>query len=207
MLTGLILAGGRGSRMGGCDKGLVVWNGRPLVTWVAERLRPQVGSLLLSANRSVDSYRALGLIPLLDQDPLAFRGPLAGIRQGLIACQTDWLLVSPCDTPIIPHDLAERLLRAVRKQNAMAAFPVSADGRSHPGHCLVHRSLLGLLDEWMGQNHGRLHTWLGAAGAVAVPFDDSAAFQNLNTPDDLASFGARSPSILAASPSFTDYHD
>ncbi len=111
-VTGLILAGGEGRRMGGVDKGWVLWHDRPLVVWVQERLRPQVGSLLISANRSLERYAALGL-PVVRDDVPGFAGPLAGIAAGLAAAPTDWLVTAPCDSPLLPRDLVARFRSAL----------------------------------------------------------------------------------------------
>ena len=133
-LTGLILAGGRGSRLGGIDKGLLDVRGTPLVQQVAARLAGQVDALLLSANRSLDRYRALGFDPLTD-GPYVDAGPLAGIRAGLAACATDWLLAVPCDMPFVPLDLRARLLGAAPQDDCRARVPF--DGEHHHYACVL----------------------------------------------------------------------
>ncbi len=183
-ITGLILAGGRGRRMGGQDKGLLQLASRPLVRHVFERLAPQVTKVIISANRNRNAYRALGCPVLADSLP-GHPGPLAGMLAALEHIDTDWLLTVPVDCPRLPADLAARLLAAVKANHARAAV-ASVAGHREPAFNLVHRDRLPLLAEALAAGERRLGAWLAQQGAVAVDFPDrAAAFDNLNTPDDL----------------------
>ena len=185
-VTGLVLAGGRGSRLGGTDKGLLELDGQPLVQRAARRLAGQVGPLLLSANRNLDRYRALGFEPLTD-GPYPNAGPLAGLRAGLLACGTPWLLAVPCDMPLLPVDLCERLLLAAAFDDLRARVPF--DGQRHHYACLL-LPRIGLAQVEAGLESGRrsLRELLHAIGWIGVDFAASGphAFSNINTPADLA---------------------
>ena len=180
-ITGLLLAGGRGSRMGGADKGLLLLDDEPLALHTLRRLRPQVGSVLISANRNPDTYRQWG--PVIADDDDGFRGPLAGLLAALCACPTDWLAVAPCDLPALPSDAIARLAAALDGAQAAFAMP---DGQHHSLVCLVHRGLAPALRDTLAAGNPRVSDWFAAVGAVAVRFSDAAAFANLNTPADLA---------------------
>lgn len=183
-ITGLVLAGGRGTRMGGVDKGLQPLQGRPLVAHVLQRLKPQVGPLLISANRHLDQYAALGFAVLRDADP-DFNGPLAGLLAGLQAAHTDWLLCVPCDAPCLPLDLAARLTAAAGDVDVV--FPVS-EQIAQPTFCLLRARLQHDLRLHLANGGRRLGAWLRAQAHRAVPFDqagDASAFFNANTLPDL----------------------
>lgn len=183
-ITGLVLAGGAGRRMGGIDKGLLDYGGRPLVARVIERLAPQVDGLLVSANRNLDVYRGFGH-PVLTDAEEGFPGPLAGLRAGLAACPTPWLLACPCDCPALPCDLAHRLLAAATAQDRPIAVVTSPAGRQ-PVFQLCHRSLLPALDSYLAAGNRRVGLWCSEQGALEVHFDATDAFRNLNHPADLA---------------------
>jgi molybdenum cofactor guanylyltransferase len=180
-ITGLILAGGRGRRMGGTDKGLVDWHGKPLVEHVVERLRPQVATLRISANRNLDRYRAWAPV-IEDPEPSAFAGPLTGILTALRTTTTDWLAVAPCDLPALPLDAIARLAAGLAGSRAAYAAP---DGQGHSLVCLLHRSLAPELARHVGDGGARVGAWFAMCGATAVPFADAAAFVNLNAAADL----------------------
>lgn len=182
-LTGLILAGGAGRRMGGADKGLLDFQGRPLVAHVIERLAPQVANLLISANRNLDIYVRLGY-PLVSDIQPDYPGPLAGLAAGLAACQTDWLVCVPCDCPALPLDLVSRLFAAVTKESALMAVPVT-EGQLQPTFQLCHRSLLPALSAYLASGERRVSGWCRQQGAVEVAFVDIRAFRNLNHPSEL----------------------
>jgi len=185
-VTGLVLAGGRASRLGGIDKGLLVVNGQPLVQTVARRLAGQVGTLLLSANRNLDRYRALGFEPLTD-GPYPNAGPLAGLRAGLLACTTPWLLAVPCDMPFVPVDLCRRLLQATAIDDPRARVPF--DGERHHYACLLlPRTALAQVEAGLESGRRSLRELLHAIGWIGVDFAASGpqAFSNLNTPADFA---------------------
>jgi molybdopterin-guanine dinucleotide biosynthesis protein A len=183
-VTGLVLAGGAGSRLGGRDKGWVVHQHRPLVEQVIERLAPQVGALRISANRSLERYAALGFAVVTD-DPawLPCPGPLAGLLAGLQGLESEWLAVVPCDAPRLPCDLVDRLADAAAAGHRAAVARTSAG--IEPLFCLLHRTLHGALREALAAGTRGAGAWLDAVGVVAVPYDDVTAFSNINRPDDL----------------------
>lgn len=182
-ITGLILAGGAGRRMGGADKGLLEYQGRPLVTHVIERLAPQVDSLLISANRNLDIYARLGY-PLVSDDQSDYPGPLAGLAAGLAACTSDWLVCAPCDCPALPLDLISRLQAAVTEPSTLMAVPVT-EGQLQPTFQLCHRSLLPALSAYLASGERRVSGWCRQQGAIEVAFPDISAFRNLNHPTEL----------------------
>jgi molybdopterin-guanine dinucleotide biosynthesis protein A len=192
-VTGLVLAGGRGARMGGVDKGWVLHDGEPLVATVLRRFTPQVGSVLISANRNVDAYRALAEV-VTDEDarlPLEpFPGPLAGVLAGLQRATSDWIALAPCDAPALPADLVVRLADAVGE--AFAAYPVTA-GRRQPACALVRRSTEPSLRAYLRSGGRAMHRWFETLGAVEVSFDDAAAFRNINAPADARLDGGTHP--------------
>ncbi len=183
-ITGLVLAGGEGRRMGGADKGLLPLADRPLVAHVLARLAPQVDGILISANRNLDAYRAFGH-PVLPDTVGAAQGPLAGLHAGLAACATPWLLTCPCDCPALPADLAARLLAAAEAGQAAIAVATAA-GKTQPAFQLLRRELLPALEAHFAAGGRKLMAWCREQGAVEVEFPDPAAFRNLNTPEDLA---------------------
>lgn len=193
-VTGLVLAGGEGRRMGGTDKGLLELRGQPLAAVAAERLRPQVARLLLSANRNLDAYRALGVEVVTDtvNDGDRTAGPLAGVLAGLEHCGTEWLACVPCDSPAAPPDLVSRLLAAANTARAPAAFATTEQG-AHPVFMLVRQDCLAGLRDFVRQGGRRIRAWQDAIGAVATHFPDEAAFANINTPEDLAAVSPPSP--------------
>ncbi|WP_039055293.1 molybdenum cofactor guanylyltransferase MobA [Enterobacter sp. Bisph1] len=182
-VTGVVLAGGKASRMGGQDKGLLQLKGKPLWQHVAERLSPQVTSVVISANRNLDIYRASRL-PVISDTLQDFPGPLAGMLSVMQQSAGEWFLFCPCDTPHIPVDLAERLQRSV--QHSPAAW-VHDGERDHPAIALVQRSVLPLLQDYLTSGERRVMVFMRQAGGHSVDFSDvKSAFANVNTPDDLA---------------------
>jgi molybdopterin-guanine dinucleotide biosynthesis protein A len=174
--SGLILAGGEGRRMGGRDKGLVEFHGRPLIDWVVERVRPQVGELFISANRNLGEYGRRGAPVLADTLP-GFQGPLAGMLSGLEAARGAWLLVVPCDVPHLPVDLARRLMAAAGEAQALFA---EDDARAHPAIALVNRNCLLPLRDYLAAGGRSVNGFLTAVDARAVHFPNPDAFRNLN---------------------------
>ena len=187
-ITGLILAGGRGSRMGGVDKGLQPHQGRPLAQHVLQRLAPQVGRLMVNANRNRAAYEALG-VPVWPDALPDYPGPLAGFLAGLERCETDWLVTVPCDAPRFPHDLVERLARAAVAANAELALPVTVDDDDRPwlqpAFCLLHVSLMESLVVFTRSGQAKIERWTALHRRVEVPFDEADAFFNANTLADL----------------------
>lgn len=188
-ITGLVLAGGRGARMGGADKGLVFFGGQPLVLHVVRRLAPQVTTLLISANRNLDAYREMAEVVTDPVDLEPHAGPLAGILAGLSAAPTPWLAVAPCDAPYLPPDLIARLSEGLAGRPA--AY-VRTRERAHPLIALLHKSLAPALAAWLHAGRRRAVDWLDGQAAAAVRFDDEAAFSNFNRSDDLDA-NAREP--------------
>ena len=186
-ITGLVLAGGQGAHVGGADKGLLELHGLPLIEHVLGRLAPQVSSVMISANRNLDRYRLL--VPrVLSDAPTGgerFRGPLAGIHAGLSHSPTAWVAVVPCDAPQLPRTLFARLAEAVNTRGALAAC-ARVDGRMQSVFCLLATSLVASLAPHMERGGRAVHGWLTEVGAVAVDFDDVAAFRTINTVDALS---------------------
>ena len=181
-ITGLVLAGGLGRRMGGVAKGLQVFKGRPLLACVLERLQPQVGTLLINANQELPEHGRFGC-PVVSDADADFAGPLAGMLAGLRACGSDWLLSVPCDSPFLPLDLGERLAATLLSSGAELAFP-SCAGQAEPVFCLMHRRLADSAAEFLARGGRRLQQWQAAQNHVAVAFDrpgDPQAFLNINS--------------------------
>ena len=181
-VTGLILAGGRGERMGGADKGWVVHEGRPLIVSVIERFAPQVGPLLISANRNVERYAALGTV-VEDNTAAAsgepFAGPLIGVLSGLRRARTEWVAIVPCDEPRVPHNLVQSLVSAASKAGVDAAC-AQANDQLQPVFALVKTNLADDLARAIVTGERAMHRWLESLRVVAVNFDDAEAFVNIN---------------------------
>ena len=182
-ITGLILAGGRGSRMGGVDKGLQNHHGMPLALHALLRLQPQVGSLMINANRNLAAYDSMG-VPVWP-DPLPdFPGPLGGLLAGLEHCDTPYLVTVPCDTPGFPLDLVPRLAAALLEADAEIAIAATLeDGvlRAQPVFALLRTELLESLVAYLHGGERKIAGWTGRHRCVEVSFTDPAAFFNANT--------------------------
>lgn len=186
-ITGLVLAGGRGSRMGGVDKGLVPYGGMPLALRALKRLAPQVGPLMLNANRNAETYAAMG-VPVWPDEASDFPGPLAGFVAGLSHCTTPWLATVPCDSPHFPPDLVARLADALEREDAelaMAATVEDGELRTQPVFCLMTVGLLAGLSAHLGSGQRRIDAWGARQRRAIVTFDAAAAFANVNTADEL----------------------
>ena len=190
LITGIVLAGGLGRRMSddgaGRDKALARFRGRPMVAHVIERIGPQVGSLLVNANRNLACHAAFGhpLVPdLLD----GYAGPLAGLHAGMRAARTPWVATVPCDSPFLPHDLVARLWQGLRDAPGGAAqLAVARTGaQPHPVFILASRGLLPSLETFLASGRRRIDAWYAALDFVEIDFADAAAFRNINTPEDL----------------------
>jgi molybdopterin-guanine dinucleotide biosynthesis protein A len=188
-ITGLVLAGGAGRRMGGRDKGLLPYHGRPLVQHAIERLAPQVGTLALSANRHLREYACFGH-PVWPDACEGFAGPLAGWAAALAHCATPYLASVPCDAPHFPLDLVERLAAALAEADAeiatAAITDVDGSTRMQPVFSLLARELAQPLRDALAAGEHRVGAWAARQRQVIVIFDDPGAFANLNTPADLA---------------------
>ncbi|WP_374348193.1 molybdenum cofactor guanylyltransferase MobA [Chitinimonas sp.] len=186
----VILAGGQGRRMDGRDKGLVSWQGLPLVEHALARLRAQTrppARILISANRHQDRYAAFGCTVVADLRS-GFHGPLAGMEAALATCNADWLLCIPCDMPQLPTELAEWLFQPV-VLGAAASLAHSADGQQ-PVCCLLQRAQLASLSAFLDAGRRRVSAWLDQIGAAAVHFPAQAGFANFNS---LAALGSENP--------------
>jgi molybdopterin-guanine dinucleotide biosynthesis protein A len=186
-VTGLILAGGLGRRMSadgiGLDKGLQAFAGKPMVEHVIARLEPQVGELMLNANRNTDQYRRFGHRVVADAIE-GFAGPLAGLHAGLGVCTTRYLATVPCDSPFLPTDLIQRLAQALAQNQAQVATARSG-GQSHPVFMLVDQAVLPSLQDFLASGRRKIDTWYSSLPLVEVEFDDDEAFRNINTLEDL----------------------
>jgi len=182
-VTGVILAGGRATRMGGVDKGLIPVNGRPMIAWVIDVLRPQVAELLVNANRNLDEYRALGY-PIIDDGDREFRGPLAGIASGMRAATNKYVAFAPCDSPLVCDDLVPRLHAALSAAGTRIA--VAHDGeRLQPVFALLESALLDDLVRYLDSGGRKIDRWYAEHGFARADFSDVAeSFANINAPDE-----------------------
>ncbi|MEN5181850.1 molybdenum cofactor guanylyltransferase MobA [Comamonas testosteroni] len=205
-ITGLVLSGGQGSRMGGVDKGLQLLAGRPLAGWAAERLAAQTDRVLVNANRHLQAYAALGYTVITDLLPAAsatadapaepYPGPLAGFAAGLDACRTPWMLTVACDTPFFPADLAAELARAAVRDQALIAMACTRgpDGRlAQPTFCLLHASLAASVRSFVDSGGRKVRQWAAQHPMVMVEFNDTAAFYNANTLQELEILARQCP--------------
>ncbi|MFN2308898.1 MAG: molybdenum cofactor guanylyltransferase MobA [Gammaproteobacteria bacterium] len=189
-ITALILTGGRASRMGGDDKGLLDCAGRPLIEHVLARVTPCVAAVLISANRHLDRYRGYGH-PVLADAAADFSGPLAGIARGLEHCPTEWLWVLPCDAPLFEASLLTRLRDACRAPGTTAAVPMEGS-RMQSTFALLHRETRASLHAYRDQGRRAVGDWLRTLPAAEVDCRDHPEwFVNLNTPAELAACAAR----------------
>ena len=186
--------------MGGLDKGLVLFQQKPLITHVIARLAPQVDEIIINANRELETYKALGYQVL--QDEIAdFAGPLAGMQLGLKYANNDYVLTVPCDSPLLPLDLAGRLKAALLAHHAEIAI-VSSDGNTHPVFCLCKKSVLSALNDYLKHGGRKVSAWQQSLNHVYVDFSDCAdAFTNLNTQDDLTAFETKLQNLSPRKPS------
>ncbi|OZI21499.1 molybdenum cofactor guanylyltransferase [Bordetella genomosp. 9] len=186
-IAGLILAGGRGSRMGDMDKGCALLRGRPMVEHVAARLAPQVGALLISANRNLDRYAEYGKVVADDPAHGQWQGPLAGVAAGLVASRCPWIATAPCDVPFLPVDMVARLRQALQAHGGPRLAVACSAGRRQPVCMLLSRELLPDLLRYLAEGGRKVETWQSRVGCVEVPFDDQPhAFLNVNTERDLS---------------------
>lgn len=202
-ITGLVLAGGRGSRMGGVDKGLQNHLGMPLAMHALLRLSPQVGQVMINANRNLGAYESMG-VPVWPDALPDYPGPLAGLLAGLEHCETPWLVTVPCDTPNFPLDLVERLARAAAEADAEIAMAATLeDGvlQPQPVFSLVRADLLESLVAFLHAGERKIDRWTGRHRQVQVRFDETDAFFNANTLAELQRLQPGSASTQAAAKS------
>jgi len=190
-ITGVVLAGGLGRRMGGgpdgpVDKALVEFRGRPMIAWVIERLAGQLDELLVNANRNPAMYAGFGARVVADRIP-GFAGPLAGLHAAMAVARHDWLLTVPCDAPFLPRDLVSRM--AVAVADARVPLGVARTGGRDPSvFLLAHRSLASGIARFLRGGDARVGLWYAALPRVMVDFDDPEAFRNINTPDQISRY-------------------
>jgi len=192
-ITGVVLAGGRGSRMGGIDKGLQLFKGYALALHALRRLEPQVSCTMLIANRNRADYETFGAPVWPDALP-DYPGPLAGFMAGLTCSTTPWVLIVPCDTPNFPMDLAARLAQAIEDsvQPYGTLIAMATDGtHSQPVFCLLHRSLKSSLRDFLAQGGRKVGAWTAQHPMIRVPFDQPDEFVNVNSLSELAALEQR----------------
>jgi molybdopterin-guanine dinucleotide biosynthesis protein A len=188
-ITGLILAGGRAQRMGGIDKGLIPFHGKALIESAIGRLKPQVSTILINANRSITKYSHYGYPVVMDETP-DFSGPLAGFSVGLKHCKTPYLLTSPCDSPLLPVDLAKKMAAQLDNNDLELVFASSKEGDgkiwSQPVFCLMKSDLQDSLDAFLSKGDLKIDRWFKELRSGTVVFENPQAFANVNTPEELA---------------------
>ena len=184
-ISGVILAGGQGRRMGGIDKGLRVLRGKSMVEWVLERFAPQVDEVLINANQNLDVYARFGRRVIPDEIG-GFAGPLAGLQRGLSEARHPLVATAPCDTPFLPMDLVARLREALETGAAQLAVARTGD-QPHPVFCLCRREVLPHLTQSLAAGGRKIDAWYATLKVVEVLFDDQPeAFSNVNTLEELS---------------------
>ena len=194
-ITGLILAGGRAQRMGGIDKGLIPFHQKPLIETTIQRLKTQVGPILINANRNITKYAVYGYPVIMDETP-DFSGPLAGFLMGLKNCKTPYLLTTPCDSPLFPEDLATKLASELEQANLDLVYASSKEADSkvwaQPVFCLMRANLQDSLISFLDKGDLKIDRWFKELKSGTVIFDNAQAFANANTPEELQSLEASS---------------
>jgi molybdopterin-guanine dinucleotide biosynthesis protein A len=181
-VTGIVLAGGQGRRMGGVDKGLQPLRGKPMIAWVLERLKPQVAEIILNANQNVQKYEAYGHRVVRDEIG-GFAGPLAGLHAGLKFARHPLVVTVPCDSPFLPADLVSRLQAALGANQLAVA---KTGEQAHPVFSLMKRDVRESLEAFLAQGGRKIDAWYAALKVVEVSFDDEPdAFRNINTLEEL----------------------
>ena len=189
-VTGIVLAGGQGRRMGGVDKGLQPLRGRAMVEWVIERLAPQVDEIVINANQNLAEYARFGYRVVPDEVG-GFAGPLAGLHAGLKSASSPLAVTVPCDSPFLPLDLVARLRAGLEANNAELAVAKTGN-QPHPVFALVRTSLRANLEAFLAGGGRKIDAWYAPLKVAEVPFDDEAeAFSNINTRGELATFESR----------------
>jgi molybdopterin-guanine dinucleotide biosynthesis protein A len=181
-VTGIVLAGGKGSRMGGVDKGLQLLRGKPMIEWVLERLAPQTAEVLINANQNISNYENYGYRVVPDEIG-GFAGPLAGLHAGLKAASSALVVTVPCDSPFLPADLVFRLKQSLGEKDLAVA---KTGDQPHPVFALMKREVRESLEAFLASGGRKIDAWYAALKVVEVTFDDEAdAFRNLNTLEEL----------------------
>jgi molybdopterin-guanine dinucleotide biosynthesis protein A len=181
-VSGIVLAGGLGRRMGGVDKGLQLLHGKAMIEHVLERLRPQVSEIVINANQNLERYGAFGHRVVSDAIG-GFAGPLAGLHAGLQAITQPLAVTVPCDSPFLPTDLVARLSAQMGDNDLAVA---KTGDQAHPVFALVRQSVAGNLETFLAAGGRKIDAWYAALKVVEVNFDDEAdAFRNINTREEL----------------------
>jgi molybdenum cofactor guanylyltransferase len=187
-ITGLILAGGRAQRMGGIDKGLIPFLGKPLIESAIKRLGNQVGPILINANRNITKYATYGHPVIVDETP-DFSGPLAGFSAGLKACTSPYLLTAPCDSPLLPADLGIKLATEMTRGDFQLVYASTKEINdkiwAQPVFCLMRADLKEPLETFIKKGDLKIDRWFKELHSSTVVFDDAQAFANVNTPEEL----------------------
>ena len=185
LISVVILAGGHATRMNGVDKGLVLLQNKPLIQHVIARLKSQVDEIFINANREIAQYQAFGY-PVLQDENAEFIGPLAGFSLSLQHAKHEYVLTVPCDSPLLPLDLAQQLLNGMTEDRADIAVAASEEN-AHPVFCLMKKSVLPSLQAYIESGERKVSAWQKSLNYIEVDFSDNfQAFTNLNTFDDLA---------------------
>ena len=188
-ITGVVLAGGQGRRMGSVDKGLTLLKGKPFIEWVLQRFAPQVDEVLINANQNLKQYARFGYRVIPDEIG-GFAGPLAGLHRGLMEARHEWIATTPCDSPFLPLDLVERLYSGLSNAQAQLAVARTFD-QPHPVFCLCRRDVRDHLGAFLNAGGRKIDAWYATLKVTEVSFDDQAeAFGNINTREELRSFEA-----------------
>jgi len=181
-VSGVVLAGGQGRRMGGVDKGLQPLRGKPMAQWALERLAPQVDEILINCNQNLDAYARFGY-RLVPDEIGGFAGPLAGLHASLKAATHPLVVTVPCDSPFLPSDLVSRLKEHLMEKDLAVA---KTGDQPHPVFSLVRRDVLGNLEAFLRSGGRKIDAWYASLATVEVSFDDEAdAFRNINTLEEL----------------------
>ena len=187
-ITGLILAGGRAQRMGGIDKGLIPFLGKPLIESAITRLKSQVGQILINANRNITKYASYGY-PVIMDETTDFSGPLAGFGAGLKVCATSYLLTVPCDSPLLPTNLGIKLATEMTRGDFQLVYASTKemDGKvwAQPVFCLMRADLQESLETFINKGDLKIDRWFKELRSSTVVFDDVQVFANVNTPEEL----------------------
>jgi molybdopterin-guanine dinucleotide biosynthesis protein A len=192
-ITGLVLAGGRAQRMGGIDKGLIPFHGKPLIEAAIAKLKPQVQTIVINANRNITKYATYGYPVIMDETP-DFSGPLAGFSVGLKTCKTPYLLTAPCDSPLLPNNLAEQLIAEMERGDFQLVYASSneADDKvwAQPVFCLMRTNLQESLGQFLQKGDLKIDRWFKELRSSTVIFDNPQSFSNVNTPEELKALEA-----------------
>ncbi len=184
-VTGLILAGGQARRMGGTDKGLIMLEGRTMISYTIDALKPQVNSIMINANRNIDEYQAYGY-PVISDEMADYQGPLAGMASGLKHCETEYIVTAPCDGPLLASNYVATLLQSAQQNDSKIS--VAFDGkRLQPVYALIHAGLLNDLNDFLASGARKIDHWYEKHRYARGDFSSiPEMFTNINTPEDLA---------------------